>query len=133
MRERDGEGAKEGKFVYSFALMDLGTRMYVGYAVSVRSEMDAYHKALEMIGGMRLDLKSVRLDKYYSGQSILEDFNENTRIFIRQEDNGSPHISEEKGQKRNVRVLQGAHTQSHASPWLGDFCPNIPWVYQDLN
>ena len=82
MRERDGEGAKEGKFVYSFALMDLGTRMYVGYAVSVRSEMDAYHKALEMIGGMRLDLKSVRLDKYYSGQSILEDFNENTRIFI---------------------------------------------------
>ncbi|MEM3192458.1 MAG: hypothetical protein QW292_10310 [Candidatus Parvarchaeota archaeon] len=29
-----------------------------------------------------MDLKSVRLDKYYSGQSILEDFNENTRIFI---------------------------------------------------
>ncbi|MEM4090435.1 MAG: hypothetical protein QXQ46_06775 [Thermoplasmatales archaeon] len=44
--------------------------------------MDAYHKALDMIGRMRLDLKSVRLDKYYSGQSILEDFNENTRIFI---------------------------------------------------
>ncbi len=73
---------KEGKFVYSFALMDLETRMYVGYAVSVKSEMDAYHKALEMIGRMRLDLKSIRLDKYYSGQSILEDFNENTRIFL---------------------------------------------------
>ena len=82
VRERDGETVKEGKFVYSFALMDLSTRMYVGYAVSVRSEMDAYHKALEMIGKMRLDLKSVRLDKYYSGQSILEDFNENTRIFL---------------------------------------------------
>ncbi|MGC8563149.1 MAG: ISNCY-like element ISTvo2 family transposase, partial [Thermoplasmata archaeon] len=47
LRERNGEDIKEGKFVYSFALMDLATRMYVGYAVSVKSEMDAYHKALE--------------------------------------------------------------------------------------
>ena len=76
LRERNGETVKEGKFVYSFALMDLATRMYVGYAVSVRSEMDAYRKALETIGKMRIDLKSIRLDKYYSGQSILEDFND---------------------------------------------------------
>ena len=82
MREKDGEFVKEGKFVYSFALMDLATRMYVGYAVSVKSERDAYHKALEMIGKMRIDLKSIRLDKYYSGQSILNDFNENTMIFL---------------------------------------------------
>ena len=82
MRERNGETVKEGKFVYSFALMDLSTRMYVGYAVSVRSEKDAYHRALEMIGKMRIDLKSIRLDKYYSGQSILNDFNENTMIFL---------------------------------------------------
>ena len=82
LREKDGEFVKEGKFVYSFALMDLATRMYVGYAVSVRSEKDAYHKALEMIGKMRIDLKSIRLDKYYSGQSILNDFNENTMIFL---------------------------------------------------
>ena len=82
LREKDGEFVKEGKFVYSFALMDLATRMYVGNAVSVKSEMDAYRKALEMIGKMLIDLKSIRLDKYYSGQSILEDFNENTRIFL---------------------------------------------------
>jgi transposase len=36
--------------------------------------MDAYRKAPEMIGEMRIDVKRVRLDKYYSGQSILEDF-----------------------------------------------------------
>ena len=82
MREKNGEFVKEGKFVYSFALMDLETRMYVGYAVSVKSERDAYHKALEMIGKMRIDLKSIRLDKYYSGKSILNDFNENTMIFL---------------------------------------------------
>ena len=82
LREKSGELVKEGKFVYSFALMDLSTRMYVGYAVSVKSEKDAYHKALEMISKMRIDLKSIRLDKYYSGQSILDDFNENTMIFL---------------------------------------------------
>jgi len=35
-----------------------------------------------MIRKMKIDLKSVRLDWYYLGQSILEDFNENTMIFI---------------------------------------------------
>ncbi len=92
--------------------------MYVGYAVSVKSEMDAYSKALEMIGRMRIDLKSVRLDMYYSGQSILEDSNENTRLFIIPKNNSRirgkkgwrginerPQIPEKEGQKRNVRVL----------------------------
>ena len=81
IRERDGESVKEGKFVYSFALMDLSTKMYVGYAVSMKSEKDAYRKALEMVAELRIELQSVRLDKYYSGQSILDDFGENTRIF----------------------------------------------------
>ena len=62
--------------------MDLTTRIHVGYPVSVKSERDAYYRALDMIRKMNIDLESVRLDKYYSGQSILEDFNENTMIFI---------------------------------------------------
>ena len=82
MREIHGESVKKGQFVYSFALMDLNTRMYIGYAVSLRSERDAYMKALDMIAGLRIDLESIRLDRYYSGQSILDDFSENTRIFI---------------------------------------------------
>ena len=67
LRERDGEFLKERKFVYSFALMDLSTRMYVGYAVSVKSEMDAYHKALEMISNILMDLKSIRLGQILLG------------------------------------------------------------------
>ena len=34
LKERNCETVKEGKFVYSFALMDLATRMYVEHAVS---------------------------------------------------------------------------------------------------
>ena len=82
MREKQGESVKRGQFVYSFALMDLSTRMYIGYAVSLRSEKDAYRKAIDMISKLRIDLSSIRLDRYYSGQSILDDFSENTRIFI---------------------------------------------------
>ena len=85
MREKHVESVKKGGFVYSLALMDLSTGMYVGYAVSLKSEKaekDAYMKALDMIAGLMIDLESVRLDRYYSGQSILDDFSENTKIFI---------------------------------------------------
>ena len=82
LREKHGESVKKGQFVYSFALMDLNTRMYIGYAVSMKSEKDAYMKSQDMISKLRIDLESVRLDRYYSGQSILDDFSENTRIFI---------------------------------------------------
>ena len=82
IREKDGESVKQGRFVYSFALMDLSTRMYVGYAISLRSEKDAYHKALDVIAEMHIGLQPVRLDKYNSGQSILDDFGENTKIFV---------------------------------------------------
>ena len=40
--------------------MDLSSRTYVGYAVSIKSEKDAYHKALDMISDMRIDLRSVK-------------------------------------------------------------------------
>ena len=68
LREKIGEKVKKGQFVYSFALMDLSTRMYIGYAVSLRSQKDAYMKAIEMIAGLRIDLESVRLDRLYSGE-----------------------------------------------------------------
>lgn len=38
MREKQGEFVKKGQFVYLFALVDLNTRSYIGYAVSIRSE-----------------------------------------------------------------------------------------------
>lgn len=75
--------------------------MYVGYAVSVRSETDAYHKVLEMIRKMRIDIRGARLDKYYSGQSLLDDFDENTRIFIIPKEN-----SRIKGKMRWKEIIK---------------------------
>ena len=56
--------------------------MYIGYAGSLRSEKDAYMKAIDMIASLRIDLDSIRLGRYCSGQRILDDFSKNTRILI---------------------------------------------------
>lgn len=60
----------EMRFVYSFKLMDLDSRMYIGHGTSLRSEKDAFLKAVEMAGSIRPD--SIRLDRYYSGQGCVK-------------------------------------------------------------
>jgi len=81
-REKKRDGQKRKCFVRSFALMDLGTGMYLGYGTSMSSEHEAYHEAMEMAGGMGTAIDSVRLDKLYSYQSVTDDFSEDTKIYV---------------------------------------------------
>lgn len=69
-------GKKKKQFVYSFKLMDLETRMYIGYGTSLKSEKGAFLKAVAMAKLTDIDIDSVRLDKYYSAQSYAKFFNE---------------------------------------------------------
>ncbi|MEW6054966.1 MAG: ISNCY family transposase, partial [Nitrospirota bacterium] len=73
--ETQEENVKEGKkkraFVYSFKLLDLGSGMYVSYGMSLKSEKDAYDKAMRMFENLGLTLESMRLDRYYSCQSYV--------------------------------------------------------------
>jgi transposase len=59
---------KKTKFVYSFTLMDLKTRMYIAFGTSFKSEQDAFFKAKQILTKTKISLDSVRLDKYYSAQ-----------------------------------------------------------------
>jgi len=61
---------KRKRFVYSFRLMDLDTRMYIAHGTSFKSEDEAFLKVAEMAAEIGID--SVRLDKYYSGQKRVE-------------------------------------------------------------
>jgi len=83
-RNESKKNVKEGgkAFVYSVALMDLDTGMYIGYGTSMKSEKEAFRKAKEMTKDIGISIKSVRLDKYYSHQSIVDEFNPDTRIYI---------------------------------------------------
>lgn len=82
------EGSKEGSrnFTYSFKLMDLKTGLYICYGSSVRSEKDAYNKAVEMLAEIKrscgIRVRSERLDKYYSYQSTLQTVDEKTVLYI---------------------------------------------------
>lgn len=64
---------KKRMFIYSFALMDFKTRMYLAFGTSFKSERDAYNKAMEMAQQTGIKMKSIRLDKYYSAQKYAKE------------------------------------------------------------
>jgi transposase len=53
-------------FVYSFKLIDLKSKLYVAFGMSLKSEKEAFDKSMEMLKHIDVKIDSVRLDKYYS-------------------------------------------------------------------
>jgi transposase len=68
-------------FVYSFRLMDLESKMYVAFGMSMKSEKEAFDKAMEMLKQIDVEIKSVRLDKYYSSSSYVDRFGK-AKVYI---------------------------------------------------
>jgi len=67
-KKKSNRGSRKiGKFVFSFRLMDLDTRMYIGYGISLKSEQEAFYKAMKMVGSTGIG--SIRLDQYYAFQT----------------------------------------------------------------
>lgn len=65
-KEKAKENIGEIKFVYSFAIMDLKTRLYVAYGFSLKSEKEAFLEAIDMLEELGFQVNSFRLDKYFS-------------------------------------------------------------------
>lgn len=63
---------KKALFVYSFVLMDLKTRMHIGFGTSLKSEKEAYFAAVEVAKATGIETESIRLDRYFSVQSTVE-------------------------------------------------------------
>ena len=82
------EGGKEGErgFVYAFNLMDIGTGLYVSCGSGLRSEREAFTKAMSLLEEVRrrlgVKVKTARLDRYYSLQSTLNFFPEETVLYL---------------------------------------------------
>jgi len=75
LKDADTQPKKEQKkaiFVYSFALMDIKTRMYIGFGTSLKSEKEAYFAAVEVAKATGVKIKGMRLDRYFSVQSTVE-------------------------------------------------------------
>lgn len=73
VKEQDARDERKS-FVYKFALMDLKERMYVCYGTSLRSEKDAFDKAMAMLKRLDVNIKSIRLDRYYSNPCYVKQF-----------------------------------------------------------
>lgn len=81
LKDKLKSGTKKKKqFVYSFMLMDLDTRMYLGCGTSFKSEKQAFDKAISMVDPA-ITIRSIRLDRYFSAKKYAELFR---RLYGRQ-------------------------------------------------
>lgn len=76
------EGKKKQAFVYSFKLIDVKTKMYAAYGTSMKSEKQAYERAMEMKTRIEMQINSIRLDRYYSCHSYVDAFDRNTSVYV---------------------------------------------------
>ena len=70
---KDKTSTKNKKYIFSFALMDVVTRLYVSYGTSYRSEREAYDQARIMAAKSGVTIRSIRLDKYFSQQQSVRE------------------------------------------------------------
>ncbi|MHB2036666.1 MAG: ISNCY-like element ISFac3 family transposase [Nitrososphaerales archaeon] len=76
------EPAKKRAFAYTFRLLDLSSWMYICYGSSLKSEKDAYDRAMKMLSDLDVTIESVRLDRYYSTSSYADSFDRATKVFL---------------------------------------------------
>lgn len=73
---KDKKSTKKRKVIFSFALMDIDTRLYLAYGTSYKSESKAYEEAIRMLKKSDIIFESIRLDRYYSKQCYVREINE---------------------------------------------------------
>jgi transposase len=73
---------KKRAFAFSFRLMDLSSRMYLAYGSSMKSEIEAYDRAMAMLSAVGVKVDTVRLDRLYSAPAYIDAFGRDTRVFV---------------------------------------------------
>ena len=82
LKDKSKEQNPEKKcFVYNFALMDLKNKMYVCFGSSLKSEKEAFDKAIQMLRNVDVKIRSIRLDRYYSCPVYVNQFKE-SKVYI---------------------------------------------------
>ena len=59
---------KKIKCIYSFAIIDIKSRMYIAYGTSLKSEQKAFFESIKMLQTIDIEIKSMRLDRYFSSE-----------------------------------------------------------------
>ncbi|MDI6721809.1 MAG: ISNCY family transposase [Candidatus Aenigmarchaeota archaeon] len=72
---------RKKSFVYAFKMLDLDSKMYVCYGMSMKSEKRAFDSAMKMLKRLDIAVESIRLDRYYSFPSYVDRFAD-ARVYI---------------------------------------------------
>ena len=75
------KGHKKRLLAYSFALMDLQSRLYIAIGSSMKSEREAYDRAMDLLSSIGIGMDSIRLDRYYSSPSYMDKLG-GTKVFV---------------------------------------------------
>jgi len=78
---KESKGHRKRLFAYSLAIMDLETRLYIALGSSMKSEREAYDRAMNLLRSIGVDMDSIRLDRYYSSPSYIDNLG-NTKVFV---------------------------------------------------
>ena len=78
---RESKGHRKRLFAYSFAIMDLDSRMYIAFGSSMKSEREAYGRAMDLLATLGMRMDSIRLDRYYSSPSYMDRLG-GTKVFV---------------------------------------------------
>jgi len=117
---KDGEPPRKRAFAYSFRLMDLSSRMYIAYGSSMKSEKEAYDRAMRMLSTIDVKVESVRLDRYYSYPTYVDAFGRQAKVFIIPKTNatlnGSWHWKETMVEfvRNTMKYLEEYHKRSNS-------------------
>lgn len=103
-KAKDGNITKRA-FIYNFALMDLESKMYVCFGTSLKSEKEAFDKAMQMLSAIDVKIRSIRLDRYYSCAVYVNQFSDSKVYII---------------PKKNVTLEQGAKWTETLGEFLYD-------------
>ncbi len=80
-KEKESKGHRKRLFAYSFALMDLQSRLYIAFGSSMKSEREAYERAMDLLSSIGIEMDSIRLDRYYSSPSYVDKLGD-TKVFV---------------------------------------------------
>lgn len=109
---------KRKKFVYKFALLDLKSKMYVCYGSSLKSEKDAYIKAMTMLSKNNVWIRSIRLDRYYSNPKDVNSYRGCDMYFI---------------PKKNVKMKNGIYWNERLTEFVDDTFGYLQEYYRRNN
>lgn len=76
------ETSKQKEYLYTVAIIDLDTNLYLGYATGFKSEKQLFLEAKKMLFDNGFSINSIRMDKYYSNQSMMQEFNTKTKVYL---------------------------------------------------